>query len=391
MQGGRSEKETGESARIRLFESALRETKPQIDEAARLLQRLKTETLPEETKRRLFAEIAVLMTFVKRHANLKLLEEVQKTLPLQELHFCLRESAEALALLPVSMLYTQEMQAEETMDSARMWQMYDRFEAEMEAVLSQIDRLRMQLVSTKDSVELLLRMAGRQMPEKEARIVMPLAGTGKDSGVQGAEDARSEEYLATKVHIHDMLGQVLLSTRYYLTEQNVRVTEEELKASWQRVIGELQGGQVATSSAKEPFAPDLRKALSDAATAIGLSLHTEGDFANASAALSREIVRAARVCMTNAVRHGAATEMKITLSAPGGARRPGDAGSAPTEAERRGRIRTVRFANNGLVPRDVTPGGGLKSLERRMEQAGGQITYEQGEEFTVILTLREGG
>ena len=260
------------------------------------------------------------------------------------------------------------------MDSARMWQMYDRFEAEMEEVLSQIDRLRMQLVSTKDSVELLLRMAGRQMPEKEARIVMPLAGAGKESGAQGAEDARSEEYLATKVHIHDMLGQVLLSTRYYLTEQNVRVTEEELKASWQRVIGELQGGQVVTSSAKEPFAPDLRKALSDAATAIGLSLHTEGDFANASAALSREIVRAARVCMTNAVRHGAATKMKISLS-----------------AQEEGRIRTIRFANNGLVPRDVTPGGGLKSLERRMEQAGGQITYEQGEEFTVILTLREGG
>ena len=373
MRDKHRENGAGETERIRLFESALRETKTQIDEAAALLLRLEAEALPEETRRRLFAEIAVLMTFVKRHANLKLLEEVQRTLPLQELHFCLRESAEALALLPVSMLYTQEIQAEEAMDSARMRQMYDRFEAEMEQALKRIGRLRMRLVRTKDGVELLLRMAGWQMPERDARIVMPLADAAKEACIQGEqEDARSEEYFATKVHIHDMLGQVLLSTRYYLTEQNVRVTEEELKRAWQRVIGELQGGQVVSFSAKEPGAPDLRKALSDAATAIGLSLQTEGDFANASAALSRMIMRVARVCMTNAVRHGAATEMKISLSPQG-----------------EGQSRTIRFANNGLVPRDMTPGGGLKSLEKRMEQAGGQITYEQGEEFAVVLTLRE--
>ena len=157
MRDKHRENKAGEMERIRLFESALRETKTQIDEAAALLYRLEAEALPEETRRRLFAEIAVLMTFVKRHANLKLLEEVQRTLPLQELHFCLRESAEALALLPVSMLYTQEIQAEEAMDSARMRQMYDRFEAEMEQALKRIGRLRMRLVRTKDGVELLLR------------------------------------------------------------------------------------------------------------------------------------------------------------------------------------------------------------------------------------------
>ncbi|MBR5969641.1 MAG: hypothetical protein IK016_04765 [Lachnospiraceae bacterium] len=187
-----------------------------------------------------------------------------------------------------------------------------------------------------------------------------------------AEDrARNEEYLATKMRIHDSLGQVLLSTRYWLTEQNVQLTKQELLASWRQVMGNLRGENTEVSAEAEKSAPDLQKALTDAAKAMGLSLTMEGDTKSAGVSLSRFIVRAARICMTNAVRHGAATEMTISLS------------------EKRDGRRTIRFANNGVPPRDLKPGGGLRSLEKRAEQAGGSVSYESGETFAVLVTVQE--
>ena len=185
------------------------------------------------------------------------------------------------------------------------------------------------------------------------------------------ERARNEEYLATKMRIHDSLGQVLLSTRYYLTEPKAHLTKEELLNAWKQVMKDLRGEGAEEKGEKDRPASDLRTALTDAAQAMGLALTMEGDVENAGVSLSRFIVRAARVCMTNAVRHGAATKMTIALS------------------EKQDGRRTVRFSNNGAPPQDLRPGGGLRSLEKRAEQAGGSVTYEFGEEFAVLVTVQE--
>lgn len=181
MQARAKEKAAQDAERARLLDSALQETQKQTDRVMQLLKAAETGTQPEDEVQRMFAEIAVLSTYIKRHANLQLLSENTKTLPLQELHFCLRESAEALALMPVSMLYTQDYDGAEEVPAALLGRIYNGFEAEIEQVLPTVDRLRMHLARTGSALELTMKIAGGQMTAKELSIVVPLtAGEGPE-------------------------------------------------------------------------------------------------------------------------------------------------------------------------------------------------------------------
>ena len=181
MQARAKEKAAQDAEHARLLDSALQETQKQTDRVMQLLKAAETGTQPEDEVQRMFAEIAVLSTYIKRHANLQLLSENTKTLPLQELHFCLRESAEALALMPVSMLYTQDYDGAEEVPAALLGRIYNGFEAEIEQVLPTVDRLRMHLARTGSALELTMKIAGGQMTAKELSIVVPLtAGEGTE-------------------------------------------------------------------------------------------------------------------------------------------------------------------------------------------------------------------
>ncbi|MBQ9511664.1 MAG: hypothetical protein IJR58_00555 [Lachnospiraceae bacterium] len=191
-----------------------------------------------------------------------------------------------------------------------------------------------------------------------------------------SELARSEAFLATKVRIHDMLGQELLTTRFFLTDKDSDLTQEQVVERWSRVLEDLtsmgQGEGLTQVNAQKARANDALKALTDAATVMGLRLSFAGDFPEGSPQLIRIIMSCARVCMGNAVRHGSATQMVIRFE----------------EKETAGGFYTIRFSNNGVIPpKDMPRGGGFNAIENLMREVDGEMSFLFEDWFTLVIRI----
>ncbi|MBQ6902986.1 MAG: hypothetical protein IJQ26_00555, partial [Lachnospiraceae bacterium] len=180
--------------------------------------------------------------------------------------------------------------------------------------------------------------------------------------------AEGEAYLATKERIHDRLGQMLLSNRYYLTEPGAELTLQTLLDAWRSTIEELvpDTKQVADRPEQNAFI----KPLAEAAAALGAVLHVTGEFPAEHVRVRRLVISAARVSINNAVRHGMADEITITF-----------------ENRHADGTLMFRISNNGRVREDFTEGGGLKNLRADVEKEGGTVTYETAPRFAVIVTV----
>jgi signal transduction histidine kinase len=78
---------------------------------------------------------------------------------------------------------------------------------------------------------------------------------------------------------------------------------------------------------------------------------------------------AVRECVTNAVRYAEATELYVAFT--------------ETESEA-----TVAITNNGRIPEgEIVEGGGLSTLRRRVERAGGIMTVQSFPEFKLTVTV----
>ena len=76
--------------------------------------------------------------------------------------------------------------------------------------------------------------------------------------------------------------------------------------------------------------------------------------------------------MTNAVRYAEATELYVAFS--------------EMEAEA-----SVTVSNNGKIPKgEVVEGGGLSTLRRRIEQAGGRMDVQSFPRFQLTVTEPKG-
>ena len=81
---------------------------------------------------------------------------------------------------------------------------------------------------------------------------------------------------------------------------------------------------------------------------------------------------AVRECVTNAVRYAEATELYV--------------GFSETEAEA-----SVTISNNGKIPEsEIVEGGGLSTLRRRVERAGGVMTVQSLPNFKLTVTVIKG-
>lgn len=188
--------------------------------------------------------------------------------------------------------------------------------------------------------------------------------------------AAREALLAAKTRIHDMLGQELLATRYYLTDYEADIDSDELLGRWERVMEDLRSGgtKQALTHVDEgsEMARNAMRAMSDAAAAMGLKLFFAGDFPEQSMKLTRLIVSCARVCMTNAVRHGDADAMTIRFE----------------EKETAGGYITIVYENNGKIPAgDPVKGGGLEALELLVTQAEGTLSFDTRDRFRVKVRV----
>jgi signal transduction histidine kinase len=172
--------------------------------------------------------------------------------------------------------------------------------------------------------------------------------------------ARLQEQLDTKARIHSQFGQALLATRHFLLSQDEPA--EAVLRRWEETIDSLR-----VSKGTHPIGGSL-ESLQDAAQAAGLTLDIHGSLPDHSKTATLFLF-AAMEALTNAVRHADAQRLYFEI----------------TQTED---LDIARFANDGNIPTEpVTEGGGLGSLRRKTEQAGGTMTIETKPAFALVLAV----
>ena len=172
-------REKKSAERARLYDEALLTTGNRIAEMRAILDDCKKDG-PEDADadarlQSALARLCVLGAYVKRRSNLVILSDHAETLPLSELHFCLRESNEALVLVPVSTVYRNEADDALPVPAAEIMRLYDEFQRVIEERLPETDRLRMTLTSAEGAVTLTL-VCGGAKGEETRTFSIPLRG-----------------------------------------------------------------------------------------------------------------------------------------------------------------------------------------------------------------------
>lgn len=182
------------------------------------------------------------------------------------------------------------------------------------------------------------------------------------------QTVREKEILALKMKVHDDIGRCLLASRRLMLRES---SLEEYRQSGDRWRETLKLIGIADAS-REPGQPvsaeETLKQLMDTAKEIGVRIVMQGrlpsDEENAYLA-----VAAMRECATNTVRHAGGNEMTVQLT------------DTP-DADK------VIIQNNGKKPEaPIIEGGGLTSLRRSIESAGGCLLICSSPEFKLRITL----
>ncbi|MGN0985592.1 MAG: ATP-binding protein [Candidatus Enterenecus sp.] len=209
--------------------------------------------------------------------------------------------------------------------------------------------------------------------ERENRALEETNARAKRLYAELDRTVREEETFAVKMRVHDGIGLCLLASRRAL---NGDCSPEELReagAMWRRAMDSI--GAEAPARADEGNGPDSADAaleeLIASAQGIGVRVLLDGQLPR-DAARAYLLITAMRECATNAVRHAGAGEMTVRLRTKAG-------------------LVTAVITNNGAPPRgQVTEGGGLSGLRRRVERAGGHMEIVSSPQFTLTITLPEG-
>ena len=177
---------------------------------------------------------------------------------------------------------------------------------------------------------------------------------------------REEEILSMKMHVHDDIGHSILSARKALLSD---ASLEEIRSSasiWERSI------ELLYHANNMPDETDDLEYAKERAAALGVSVLTGGDFPTDTAA-RRIFALAVRECVTNCVRHaGGNCVFAFAFS--------------DHEHHR------LKITNNGEPPeREITEGGGLSALRKRIEKSGGAMAIKSLPFFELHITLNRTG
>ena len=174
---------------------------------------------------------------------------------------------------------------------------------------------------------------------------------------------REEEILNTKMRVHDEMGRCLVEARKYLRDGSDSIPESVVH-SWQRAVSMLKYNNEISD---EDMLSQIRKTCKS----IQLGFHQTGTLPKEDSA-AYILTCAVRECVTNAVRYAAASDLYAAFS----------------ENEE---FATVQVTNNGKQPdSEIIEGGGLSTLRRRVERAGGTMTVQSLPKFKLTVTVPKG-
>lgn len=175
---------------------------------------------------------------------------------------------------------------------------------------------------------------------------------------------REEEILAMKMRVHDEMGKCLVAAQKYLGENTGETIPDSMAATWQRAVHMLKFNNRET---EEDMLAQIRKTCE----LVKMAFVAEGSLP-ADRDSAYLLTCAVRECVTNAVRYARATELRAAFS--------------ETERET-----SVSVTNNGIAPQgEIKEGGGLSTLRRRVECAGGRMQVRSLPEFKLTVTLPKG-
>ena len=179
---------------------------------------------------------------------------------------------------------------------------------------------------------------------------------------RAAEMFIEEELLTARSEVHDGLGHLLLMGRYYLDHPE-KTDEAELLRLMRQASGSLMAAAEAPQVPKDPYEEALRRA-----GRIGVAIETKGSVPSSGKA--RELIgHALGECAANAVKHAGGQRVRMTVTEEGS------------------RLRAV-LTNDGEAPTEpVRELGGLRTLRRLTEDAGGSMTLESAPRFQLTLVL----
>ena len=181
-----------------------------------------------------------------------------------------------------------------------------------------------------------------------------------------AQIVREEEILSMKMRVHDDIGHSILAARKALLN-DASIEEIHSSASiWESSIALLNHAN------NMPDETDDLEYAKERAAMLGVSVIESGDFPTERTA--RKIFSiAVRECVTNCVRHaGGNCVFAFAFS--------------DHEHHR------LKITNNGEPPeREITEGGGLSALRKRIEKTGGTMEIKSLPLFELHITLNRTG
>ena len=176
-----------------------------------------------------------------------------------------------------------------------------------------------------------------------------------------AERSKEQETLNLKMRIHNDIGASLVSLSRLMEENDLTDTEAQIEIL-ENAASFFAGGASAQSETLEDVFRQAEK--------LGVRLEISEDVPP-NPALESIIASAIKECVTNCARHARGKNVSARITERGG-------------------IFTATITNDGEPPRGpIKEGGGLSSLRKKIEGAGGKMYIETLPAFALIVSLSE--
>ena len=155
-----------------------------------------------------------------------------------------------------------------------------------------------------------------------------------------------------------------MAAQKYLQEKCSESIPDSLAAAWQRAVSMLK---YSNDSQEEDMMLQIRMTCER----MKISFLQTGELPKQER-VAYLLTCAVRECVTNAVRYAEATQLYVSF------------GERETEAY-------VTVTNNGRIPeKEIVEGGGLSTLRRRIERAGGTMVIRSSPRFELTVTVPKG-
>lgn len=174
--------------------------------------------------------------------------------------------------------------------------------------------------------------------------------------------SRNEELVRAKSAVHDLLGRHLTVLLRALREG--QPAEYSLVTPFaDNFLGLLRSAPKTGDAGKEV------EMLNANLAELGITLKLEGSIPEDERTASL-VMHAVREAVTNAVRHGLATEVDV-------------------RCEKTGEAEKIFISNNGSLPeKEITEGGGITQMRREISDYGGTLRVITSPAFCLEITLR---